>query len=236
MNRNLTEKQIIEELESKIAYSFRDKSLLKQALTHSSYANELRINRLKDYERLEFLGDAVLELVSSDFLFHENPQKTEGELTKLRASMVCEPALAYCARDLDLGRYLLLGKGEEGTGGRKRDSIIADVTEALIGALYLDGGMDRAKEFIRRFVLSDLENKILFYDSKTVLQEMLQTDNSNQFGYVLRGEEGPDHDKEFLVDAILDGEVVGHGKGRTKKAAEQQAAYQTILYLRRKKR
>ncbi len=217
MNRNLTEKQIIEELESKIAYSFRDKSLLKQALTHSSYANELRINRLKDYERLEFLGDAVLELVSSDFLFHENPQKTEGELTKLRASMVCEPALAYCARDLDLGRYLLLGKGEEGTGGRKRDSIIADVTEALIGALYLDGGMDRAKEFIRRFVLSDLENKILFYDSKTVLQEMLQTDNSNQFGYVLRGEEG-------------------HGKGRTKKAAEQQAAYQTILYLRRKKR
>ncbi len=236
MNGNLADKQIIEELEKKIAYSFRDKRLLKQALTHSSYANELRINRLKDYERLEFLGDAVLELVSSDFLFHENPRMTEGELTKLRASMVCEPALAYCARDLDLGRYLLLGKGEESTGGRQRDSIIADVTEALIGALYLDGGMDRAKDFIHRFVLSDLENKILFYDSKTVLQEMLQTDNSSQFGYVLKGEEGPDHDKEFWVDAILDGEVVGSGKGRTKKAAEQQAAYQTILYLRKNKR
>ena len=170
----MTEEYTIGELEKKIGYQFRDKSLLKQALTHSSFANEQRINKLKDYERLEFLGDAVLELISSDFLFHENPQMPEGKLTKLRSSMVCEPALAYCARDIELGRYMLLGKGEEATGGRNRDSITSDVMEAVIGALYLDGGFDAAHDFIQRFILSDLENKILFYDSKTVLQEILQ--------------------------------------------------------------
>ena len=156
----MTEEYTIGELEKKIGYQFRDKSLLKQALTHSSFANEQRINKLKDYERLEFLGDAVLELISSDFLFHENPQMPEGKLTKLRSSMVCEPALAYCARDIELGRYMLLGKGEEATGGRNRDSITSDVMEAVIGALYLDGGFDAAHDFIHRFILSDLENKI----------------------------------------------------------------------------
>lgn len=224
----------MEELEKRIGYQFRDKRLLKQALTHSSYANEQKINKLKDYERLEFLGDAVLELVSSDFLFHENPQMPEGKMTKLRSSMVCEPALAYCAKDLELGKYMLLGKGEEATGGRQRDSITSDAMEAVIGALYLDGGFDAAHDFIHRFVLSDLENKILFYDSKTVLQEMIQTDNASQFGYELKGETGPDHNKEFLVDAVLNGEIIGKGKGRTKKAAEQQAAYEAILYLRKK--
>lgn len=230
----MAEEYTIEELEKRIGYQFQDKRLLKQALTHSSYANEQKINKLKDYERLEFLGDAVLELVSSDFLFHENPQMPEGKLTKLRSSMVCEPALAYCARDLELGKYMLLGKGEEATGGRQRDSITSDAMEAVIGALYLDGGFAAAHDFIHRFVLSDLENKILFYDSKTVLQEMIQTDNGSQFGYELKGEAGPDHNKEFLVDAMLNGRVIGSGRGRTKKAAEQQAAYEAILHLRKK--
>ncbi len=222
------------ELEDKIGYRFRDRALLKQALTHSSFANEQKINRTGDYERLEFLGDAVLELVSSDFLFHENPQMPEGKLTRLRSSMVCEPALAYCARDLKLGAYILLGKGEESTGGRNRDSITSDVMEALIGALYLDGGFPAAHDFIHRFVLSDLENKILFYDSKTVLQETVQAGGSHAISYELKGETGPDHDKEFLVEVMLDGKTVGSGRGKTKKAAEQQAAYQAILSLREK--
>lgn len=225
-------KYSLEELEKKIGYEFKNKKLLKQALTHSSFANEQKINRLDDYERLEFLGDAVLELTSSEFLFFENPDLPEGKLTKLRSSMVCEPALAYCARDLELGKYMLLGRGEEATGGRNRDSITSDAMEAVIGALYLDGGFEVSKKFIRRFVLSDLENKILFYDSKTVLQEMIQAIPGAEFKYVLTGEEGPDHDKEFLVEAWLNGNCVGNGRGRTKKAAEQQAAYQTILMLR----
>ncbi len=223
-------------LEQKIGYQFQNKALLKQALTHSSFANEQKINKLEDYERLEFLGDAVLELISSDFLFHANPQLTEGKLTKLRSSMVCEPALAYCARDLELGEYMLLGKGEEATGGRKRESITSDAMEALIGALYLDGGLEEAHAFIQRFILSDLENKILFYDSKTVLQEMIQTMEQADFYYELIGEEGPDHDKEFEVKAVLNGKKIGSGKGRTKKSAEQQAAYEAILYLRKQEK
>ena len=226
-------KYTLEGLEKKIGYVFRDKMLLRQALTHSSFANEQKINKLEDYERLEFLGDAVLELVSSEFLFSENPEMPEGKLTKLRSSMVCEPALAYCARDLELGQYMLLGKGEEATGGRGRDSITSDAMEAVIGALYLDGGFQAAHDFIHRFVLSDLENKILFYDSQTVLQEMIQTMPEAEFVYALTGEEGPDHDKEFLVDAVLNNKVIGKGKGRTKKAAEQQAAYEAILALRK---
>ena len=146
-------------LEEKIAYQFRDKTLLRQALTHSSYANEMKINKFEDYERLEFLGDAVLELVSSDFLFRERENTPEGELTKMRASMVCEPALAFCARDFSLEQYILLGKGEEATGGRNRDSIVSDVMEAVIGAIYLDGGLEEASAFIHRFILSDLEHK-----------------------------------------------------------------------------
>ena len=224
----------LEELEKKIGYIFQDKMLLKQALTHSSFANEQKINRYGNYERLEFLGDAVLELVSSDFLFHGNPDMPEGKLTRLRSSMVCEPALAYCARDLELETYILLGKGEEVTGGRKRDSIISDVMEAVIGALYLDGGLAAAHRFIHRFVLSDLENKILFYDSKSILQEMVQAMPGTQLSYELTGEEGPEHDKQFLVEARLNGKTEGRGRGRSKKAAEQQAAYQVILMLRKK--
>ena len=164
----------LEGLEKRIGYIFNDKVLLKQALTHSSYANEQKIRKNGDYERLEFLGDAVLEMISSEFLFKEHPDMPEGKLTKLRSSLVCEPALAQCAKEIDLGSYMLLGKGEEATGGRYRESITSDVMEALIGALYLDGGFQVVRNFILKFILSDIENRILFYDSKTVLQEIIQ--------------------------------------------------------------
>ena len=222
----------ISELEKKIGYHFNDKSLIKQSLTHSSYTNEQRIRRNGDYERLEFLGDAVLELISSEFLFKEHPDMPEGKLTKLRSSLVCEPALAQCAKEIDLGSFMLLGKGEEATGGRFRESITSDVMEALIGALYLDGGFEVAKSFILKFILSDIENRILFYDSKTVLQEIIQTKPNQKLEYVLVDEIGPDHNKEFVVEALLNDVKIGFGQGKTKKAAEQKAAYEAILYLR----
>lgn len=223
----------LERLEEKIGYCYKKKELLQQALTHSSFANEQKINKSRDYERLEFLGDAVLELVSSEFLFHSNPDMSEGKLTRLRASMVCEPSLAYCARDLELHEYIRLGKGEEMTGGRHRDSIISDVMEAVIGSLYLDGGFQAAHDFIHRFILTDLEDKILFYDAKTVLQEMIQETPQGSLNYRLIKEEGPDHDKVFVVEAYINGKPVSQGQGRTKKAAEQQAAYEAILMLRK---
>lgn len=225
----------LDELEKKIDYVFQNKSLLKQALTHSSYANEQKIRKNGDYERLEFLGDAVLELISSEFLFNEHPDMSEGNLTKLRSSLVCEPALAQCAKEIDLGSYMLLGKGEESTGGRYRESITSDVMEALIGALYLDGGFKTAKEFILKYILSDIENRILFYDSKTVLQEIIQTKPNQKLIYELIDEIGPDHNKEFVVEATLNGEKIGLGQGKTKKAAEQKAAYEAILAIRKTK-
>lgn len=222
-----------QELEKKIGYTFQNRALLKQAVTHSSFANEQKINRQKHYERLEFLGDAVLELVSSDFLFQTHPEMPEGQLTKLRASMVCEPALAYCAKDLTLDSYIQLGKGEESTGGRYRDSIVSDVMEAVIGAIYLDGGMEPARTYIHRFILSDLENKQLFLDSKTNLQEYMQQNLKKEFHYRLVEESGPEHDKVFLVEVVMEEKVLGRGKGRTKKAAEQQAAYEALLGFRK---
>ena len=221
-------------LEEKIAYRFRDGRLLRQALTHSSSANEMKINKYGDYERLEFLGDAVLEFVSSDFLYRQRKETAEGDLTKLRASMVCEPALAFCARELSLQQYILLGKGEQATGGRNRDSIVSDVMEALIGAIYLDGGIEEASAFIHRFILSDLENKQLFYDAKTILQELVQQEGGGQLCYKIVREEGPDHDKTFEAEAYVGEERVGWGSGHSKKAAQQQAAYQALL-IRRKK-
>lgn len=219
-------------LEERIGYQFRDKALLQQAMTHSSFTNEQKINKLQNYERLEFLGDAVLELAASEFLFREYPQVPEGELTKQRASMVCEPALAFCARDLELGSFIRLGRGEESTGGRNRDSITSDAMEALIGAIYLDGGMAEARSFIDRFVLSDLEDKQLFYDSKSNLQELIQGKLKKEFSYELLEESGPEHNKTFRVAVKMGAEVLGEGRGRTKKAAEQQAAYQALLRLR----
>ncbi|MCR5398147.1 MAG: ribonuclease III [Lachnospiraceae bacterium] len=227
-------------LEKKIGYEFKNKDLLITALTHSSFANEhngsKNINgRHKDYERLEFLGDAVLEMISSDYLFHRNPDMPEGKLTKLRASMVCEPALARCARDLGLEQFILLGKGEENTGGRERDSIISDVMEALIGAVYLDGGIEHAKTVIFEHVLDDLNGNEIFKDSKTLLQEIIQSSPFDTFEYRMAGEEGPDHAKVFMAEAVLDGKVIGAGKGRTKKAAEQMAAAEAIDRLKGKK-
>jgi len=221
-----------ETLEERIGYRFQEQKLLKQALTHSSFTNEQKINKTEDYERLEFLGDAVLEMVSSQFLFHTYPKLSEGELTKLRASMVCEPALAFCARDLELGHFIRLGKGEEMSGGRERESITSDVMEAVIGAIFLDGGFDKAREFILRFILSDLENKQLFYDSKSNLQELMQGTLKKEFHYELLEESGPEHSKSFVVEVIMEGKSLGRGLGRTKKAAEQQAAYEALLFLR----
>lgn len=218
----------LKKLEEKIGYEFKKKELLLQALTHSSFSNEQKVNKFKDYERLEFLGDAVLELLSSRFFFDTYPDMTEGEMTRLRSSMVCEPALAFCARELSLGEFILLGKGEEATGGRKRDSIISDVMEAVIGAVYLDGGIKEAEKFIQKYILSDLENKQLFYDSKTLLQEKMQKQGRN-ITYELVSETGPDHDKVFTVEVVIDGKIVAKGEGRNKKSAQQQAAYQALL-------
>lgn len=218
----------LKKLEEKIGYEFKDKGLMVQALTHSSFSNEQKINKFKNYERLEFLGDAVLELLSSRFFYENYPDMSEGQMTRRRSSMVCEPALAFCARDLSLGNFILLGKGEEATGGRMRDSIISDVMEAVIGAIYLDGGIEKANEFVQKFILSDLENKQLFYDSKTILQEKVQKEGLDLV-YELVSECGPDHDKVFVVEAVIDGKTVGKGQGRNKKSAEQQAAYQVLI-------
>ncbi len=220
------------ELEERIGYSFENKELLKQAVLHSSYTNEHRMNRLQNNERLEFLGDAVLELVSSDFFYHKYPQYPEGKLTRLRASMVCEPTLAFCTKEIELGKYLLLGKGEEATGGRNRDSIVSDAMEAVIGAIYLDGGFANAKEFICRFILNDIEHKQLFFDSKTILQEIVQSELKKDLTYELISEEGPDHDKLFNTRVLIGQKEVGRGAGRTKKASEQQAAYNAIIAIR----
>jgi ribonuclease-3 len=221
-------------LQERIGYKFKNETLLKRAITHSSYVNEQKINKTGDYERLEFLGDAVLELVASEFLYKEHSKVPEGELSKMRASMVCEPSLAFCAREIELGKFILLGKGEENTGGRERDSIISDVMEAVTGAIYLDGGFEEAKKYINRFILSDLENKQLFYDSKSNLQELIQSKLKKDFHYELLEESGPEHEKTFVVEVFLEDESLGTGKGRTKKAAEQQAAYHALLRLRDK--
>lgn len=225
----------VEELQERIGYQFKNSQLLRQALTHSSFSNEQKAGEhVKDYERLEFLGDAVLEVVVSDYLYHADMDVPEGQLTKMRAAMVCEPSLAFCARDIELGKYMFMGKGEESTGGRERDSIIADGMESLIGAIYLDSGMEDAKTFIFRFILNDLEDKQLFFDSKSTLQEIAQGKFKAAVRYEPVDEKGPEHDKTFTVKAWIGSECLGEGNGRTKKAAEQQAAYQALLKLREK--
>jgi ribonuclease III len=221
------------ELEKKIGYSFHNQELLIQALTHSSFSNEDKGNLTDDYERLEFLGDAVLELAVSEHLFMTKPDMYEGNMTKTRASIVCEFTLAVCARNIVLDKYILLGKGEELTGGRNRDSIISDVFEALIGAIYLDGGFDVAKEFVMKYVLEDVEDKIMFYDSKTILQEFAQ-ESGKKLEYEVVGESGPSHDKVYYAQAIIDGKIVGKGEGKMKKRAEQQAAYDALMILKKK--
>lgn len=221
------------ELEQKIGYCFTDKDLLENALRHSSYANEHKKNHLKDNERLEFLGDAVLELSSSEYLYRHYPKMKEGEMTKLRASIVCEPTLAQCAAAIELGSFLRLGRGEEQTGGRHRDSVVSDAMEALIGAIFLDGGFTNAKEFVNRFILNGAEHKKLFFDSKTILQEIVQSSFKGEvMSYHLLREEGPEHDKTFVVQLFIGEKGFEEGRGRTKKSAEQEAAYRTMMILK----
>ena len=226
--------QKIKDFQNTIGYNFQSEGLLRQALTHSSYANEKHMKKLSDNERLEFLGDAVLELVSSDFLYKNYQKLPEGELTKLRASIVCEPTLALCAKELQLGEYLFLGKGEDQTGGRERKSILSDALEAVIGAIYLDGGFANAKEFVLKYIMTDIEHKQLFYDSKTILQEVVQGEHES-LQYVMTEESGPDHNKSFTVEAHIDNVCLGVGSGHTKKAAEQEAAYRALLKIREDK-
>ena len=222
----------LKEFQNRIGYNFNDEKYLKTALTHSSFANEVKMRKVNDNERLEFLGDAVLELTSSDYIYKNHSEMNEGSMTRLRASIVCEPTLALCARAFGLDEFIMLGKGEELTGGRKRDSIVSDACEAVIGAIYLDGGFASAKEYIHRFILNDIEHKQLFYDSKTILQEIIQSRQDGELSYEILKEEGPDHNKSFEVRALVGDQEIGRGKGRTKKAAEQLAAYNGILKLK----
>lgn len=222
----------MQKLEQAIGYTFHDPRLPEQALSHSSYANEVLKDGLQSYERLEFLGDSILGFVTADYLYRTFGQLHEGELTKLRAELVCENSLAAAATALRLGDYLRLGKGEEAGGGRTRTSIIADSVESLIAAIYLDGGFAAAKEFIYRFVLVDAKSRVKQNaDYKTMLQELVQRKKNQILAYHLLAESGPDHDKTFSVSVTLNGETVGTGTGTSKKRAEQEAAEQAILKL-----
>ncbi len=222
----------IAEVEKRISYTFKNKELLKCALTHSSFTNELKINKWENYQRLEFLGDAVLELVSSEFLYEGNSVMSEGKMSKVRASMVCEPALAFCARKIKLGELILLGKGEELGGGRERNSILSDVFEAIIGAMYQDGGLEEARKFIHKFVLDDVEENQLFVDSKSILQEEIQAATGSTLCYKLISEEGPEHDKSFEVAVYINDECMATAIGHNKKDAEQQAAYLALKKMK----
>ena len=218
-----------EELEEIIGYHFKNKHYLTQALTHSSYANEKKLGKLGSNERLEFLGDAVLELISSDYLYAKFYPGTGGRTDERREpAWYVSQALLIVPENSDCRSFCSLAKGEDMTGGRNRDSIVSDATEALLGAIYLDGGFASAKEFVLNFILNDMEHKQLFYDSKTILQEIVQENGIQPVEYVLIGEEGPDHNKNFTVEARVNGKIMGQGSGHTKKAAEQAAAYQAI--------
>ncbi|MCR5773910.1 MAG: ribonuclease III [Lachnospiraceae bacterium] len=221
-----------ERLEKKIGYEFKDKELLLTALTHSSFKNEPGGGARDDYERQEFLGDAVLELVSSEFIYRSHPDMREGEMTKLRASIVCEPSLAESAKEIELSEHIILGHGEDMRNSRYKDSIVSDVFEALIGGIFLDSGLEEAGSFIKRFLLNDIEKKAIFRDSKTQLQNLIQSEGRS-LEYVIVDESGPDHCKSFTIAALIDGEETARGKGSSKKAAAQQAAYETLRKLRK---
>ena len=226
---------MIKDLEIAIGYRFKNIMLLQNALTHSSYANEHWHDSLKSNERLEFLGDSILGMVVAEHLYRTFPGRLEGDLTRMRADMVCEAALAKIAGQLDLGKHLLLGNGEEQSGGRNRPSIRADATESVIAACFLDGGMEAAEGFIRRFVLCNVPGEHpANLDYKTALQELVQQKKNQQLSYRLVGESGPDHDKKFAVEVSLNGTVVGSGVGTSKKRAEQDAAKAAMEKLFRK--
>ncbi len=226
---------LLTELQGEIGYSYNNAMLLNEALTHSSYANESRNKRLSHNERLEFLGDSVLSLIVSDYIFTRFKSLPEGELTKVRANVVCEPALAAKARAINLGRFLMLGKGEELTGGRTRSSILADAFEALLGSMYIDGGL----EVVRNFVLNRMTDVMelacsgsFFKDYKTQLQELLQSKTTDKIVYQVVKETGPDHDKTFCVEVVVNTETLGSGEGKSKKLAEQNAAQIAIEKVR----
>ena len=218
------------ELENKIGYHFKNQALLCEAITHSSYANEHKAQHIKYNERLEFLGDAVLSIVVSDYIFKHCPELPEGELTKLRASLVCERTLFEFAKKIDLGSYLILSKGERHNGGAERPSILSDAFEALIAAIYIDGGIEPAAKHILNFVIPAIKNskKKRVKDYKTTLQEIVQKNPGERLEYVLTGESGPDHNKHFTVEVHLNSNVIGKGGGRSKKEAEQQAAREAL--------
>ncbi|MBQ8687492.1 MAG: ribonuclease III [Ruminococcus sp.] len=227
-----TDRDGLKRFESYIDYHFKNQDLLVEALSHSSYANEKKKCRCSN-ERLEFLGDSVLSIIVSDYLFSQYPDMPEGELTKLRASLVCEKALFVFAKEIHLGEFLLLGKGEENTGGRERASILADAFEAVIAAIYLDGGMESASKHVLRFIPKHVEksSNLGFRDYKTVLQEIVQKNPEEKVEYVLAGECGPDHDKAFTVQVCLNSNVIGTGTGKSKKAAEQMAAKEALALM-----
>ena len=220
-----------DELEKQIGYIFKDESHLDIAFTHKSYANELMIKGRESYERYEFLGDAILEYLVSRYLFNEYKDKAEGELTKLRASLVCEFTLSKISRELSLGKYGFFSKGERQSGGSNRDSILCDMFESLLGAIYLDGGLDEADKFVKAFLLTDIEHKKLFYDSKTRLQEYAQK-NSISITYHPLREEGPEHDKTFFVEVLVGDRIKAEGKGHSRKTAEQTAAFNALKEIK----
>lgn len=218
-------------LEEKLGYTFTNSALLENALTHSSFANENKSRGAQSNERLEFLGDSVLGMVTADYLYRAHPDLPEGVLTRTRAALVCEESLAEVAGLLDLGSYLKLGKGEEAGGGRERPSIVADAVEAVIAAIYLDGGIGSARKVIRRFILDREEEKAASRDYKTALQELIQRESGQVLSYRLTGSSGPDHAKIFSVEVDLNGVTVGAGRGHSKKEAEQMAAKTAIAKL-----
>ena len=223
---------MIKDLENAIGYRFKNITLLQNALAHSSYANERWHDSLKSNERLEFLGDSILGMVVAEYLYRNFPDRPEGDLTRMRADMVCERSLALIAERIDLGKHLLLGNGEEAGGGRTRDSILADAVESVIAACFLDGGMEPARNFINTFVLTDVPvRKLRNADYKTALQELVQQKKNQVLPYALVEESGPDHDKHFVVQVSLNGTVVGTGAGKSKKRAEQDAAHAAIERL-----
>ena len=223
---------MIKDLEAALGYKFQNITLLQNALTHSSYANERWHNSLLSNERLEFLGDSILGMVVAEHLYKQFPDRPEGELTKMRADMVCENSLAAIAEKIGLGQHLLLGHGEDRLGGRSRASILADAVESVIAASFLDGGMAAAEGFIRQFVLTNVPVKRMQNtDYKTALQELVQQKKNQTLTYVLTGESGPDHDKVFCVDVLLNDQRIGSGTGSSKKRAEQSAAQSALEAL-----
>lgn len=219
-----------DELEKQIEYVFKDKSHLEIAFTHKSYSNEIMIKNRESYERYEFLGDAILEFLVSKFIFAEYADMSEGDLTKLRASLVCEFTLSKISRELKLGSYGYYSKGEKLTGGMNRDSILCDMFESLLGAIFLDGGINEAERFVKKFLLTDIEHKKLFYDSKTNLQVYAQKNNKT-LSYNLLDEEGPEHEKIFHVNVMIGDDIFAEGRGHSRKTAEQTAAFNALKLI-----